>query len=254
MKNYTGIKSRLVATAAAFMLMAMVVAGSASAASIELVSNGGFESGFAGWTITDQAGGSGSWFADTTTTTSFSGLASAGPLTGSVYAVSDQTGPGAHALTQSVTVSPGAASVIFSFDMFINDWSGVGPVVHSSGLDYTSGGTSATNQFATVDLLASGTSALSTTTGVLSNFFVGATPVVSGIPNPYVSYSYDITSLVAGGGTFDIRFAEVDNSGFFNMGIDNVSVLATPVPEPATLSLLGMGLIGLAARARRKKA
>lgn len=36
----------------------------------------------------------------------------------------------------------------------------------------------------------------------------------------------------------------------FNLTNDGVS---SPIPEPATLSLLGMGLIGLAARARRKK-
>jgi len=238
------------------VLVACFAVTPASATTVELVTNGGFESGgFAGWTVTDQAGGSGSWFQTSAPAGPLSGLPTVGPHTGSFYALTDQTGPGAHSLTQAITVGAGQSSVIFSFDMFIDDYGG-GPIVDPSGLDYTSGGTFAPNQFATVDLLAAGTSPLSTTTGVLSNFFLGATPT-TGAGNPYIHYAFDITSLVAGGGAFDLRFAEVDNSGFFLMGIDNVSVLATsgaPIPEPATLSLLGLGLVGLAARARRRTA
>src|SRR5262249_47388994 len=95
------------------------LAGSADA--VELLTNGGFEAGLAGWTLTDQAGSAGSWFSSTLgTPTPVSGNAtSAVGGSGTLYAVTDQDGPGAHALTQSFTVVAGS-TVILSFAMFAN--------------------------------------------------------------------------------------------------------------------------------------
>ena len=89
---------------------AMFAVSSGQAA--ELLVNGDFETGtFAGWTVTDLAGGTGTWFIDTPgTTTPSSGIATSaagGAPHGSFYAVTDQTGPGTHVLTQSFTVSAG---------------------------------------------------------------------------------------------------------------------------------------------------
>lgn len=63
---------------------------------------------------------------------------------------------------------------------------------------------------------------------------------------------------MAGGGWFDLRFAEVDNRGPINLGVDNVSVVfavaaVTEVPEPGTLALLLAGVVVLPVGRRRRR-
>src|SRR5438132_197835 len=149
---------RSVPVLAALALLLLGITGQARA-DTELIINGGFEAGFAGWTVTDQAGGSGSWFTDTTTSSPLSGFPTPGPAGGLVYALTDQGGPGSHALTQSFTVTPGS-TVKLNFDMFSNDQDG-GPFVPGgpSDLDYTV----SPNQHARVDNLTAGVSAFDTT-------------------------------------------------------------------------------------------
>jgi hypothetical protein len=233
---------------ASFLASASIMAASGAQAT-QLLTNGDFETGsFAGWTVTDLAGSNGSWFIDTpgTTTPVSSYATAANAVGGSFYAVTDQSGPGTHALTQSFTVAPGAASVFFSFQMFANDQSGTAPVINAAGLDHTAN----PNQHIRVDLLTGAATAFDTGAGVLANFVLGDDAGVN--PNPFTNYSFDISALVAGGGTYQIRFAEVDNQLFYQMGVDNVGITAQ-VPEPATLALLGLGLVGLAASRRRKQ-
>jgi hypothetical protein len=198
----------------------------------ELITNPGFEtSNLAGWTKADQ--GAGTFHSATGTSTPVSNYPTAGPRTGTRYAVSDMNSPSASALIQSFTVPSTASKVTLSFSMFVNDQDS-GPIVNPAGLDYSA----IPNQHARVDILTEAAAPFDTGNGVLRNFYLSVDPHTN--PNPYRSYSFDITDLVGSGGTFQVRFAEVNNQFFLNMGVDDVSILSQSttvlavVPQGAT--------------------
>jgi hypothetical protein len=70
-------------------------------------------------------------------------------------------------------------------------------------------------------------------------------PTVSG----YNDFAINISSLLQArqGQTLRLRFAEVDNVSFFNLGVDRVSIQAAPIPEPSSVPLMmaGSGLFTL---------
>ncbi len=240
-------KALLTTLALAFF---MLLASSAARAD-ELLINGGFETGtFAGWTIVARPGSFGNVFIDNNTTLPLSNRTTVGPASGSFFAVTDMTGPGTYSLLQTFVVSGAQSQVILSFNLFTNNSAGQ-IVVNPGGIDHNL----FPNQHIRVDILSAAATPFDTGAGVLANFILGGNTTNG--PNPYVSFSFDITALVGAGGTFQLRFAEVDNIGFFNMGVDNVSINATPahhpVPEPVTLLLLGTGLTGVATAARKRR-
>ncbi len=190
---------------------------------VELLTNGNFELGtLNGWTATNLAGSTGSFAIDVPgTATPTSGFAtSPNAAGGSSYAVTDMNGPGTHALEQSFTLPPATTRVELSFQMFVDDHSGAGSV-HPGGLDHNL----IPNQHARVDLLAAGSPAFATgAPPVLANFYLGVT--AGPLPHPYITYNFDITSFLSPGGTYDLRFAGVENQFFLHVGVDNVSVRA----------------------------
>jgi len=219
----------------------------------QLITNGGFEAGsLSGWTVTSEAGSyaGSSFFASTSTITPQSSSTTVGPESGSYYAVSDSKDYATLILSQTFTVPAGAASVILSFGLFVNSYGG--DIVNTAaGLDFsgTTDPNNPANQYGLVSLLSSGASLFSTTTGVLGNFYQGTDSAATN-PNHYTNYTDNITSLVEAGGTFTLRFAEVNNVNYLNMGVDNVSVVYTPTtatPESSSivLTFLGLGVIWL---------
>jgi len=243
-------------------LCCLAAASQSYAVPVQLVANGDFETGdFSAWTITDLAPGSGTFFINPNDGSPAPLSGTGGPLAvnpggGSFFAVSDQTGPGTHALTQSLLAPLGTTSLLFSFDMFMNDFSGgLNPTVDPLGLDHTG----PTNQHARIDILTATAAALSTAPADIITSILAPVPapaIVGGI-NPWIiSPVFDLTPFISAGDSFQVRFAETDNSGFLTLGVDNVSVIAgvtraNPVPLPATLWLFSLGLAGIGWQRRR---
>jgi len=246
-----GTLLKLLAHTFAFLtLLTLSLGFPSSAKADQLIINGGFETGtFAGWTVVNRAGSfpGSSFYVSSSTTLPQSGLTTVGPASGNFYAVSDQSGSGTHSLLQTFVVAPGSGAVTLSFDLFANNYTAT--TVNPIGLDHTDGA----NQHARVDILTSGAGAFDTGAGVLQNLYIGADAGAN--PHGYTHYVFDITSLVVAGGTFQIRFAEVDNQLFFNLGVDNVSIVTqnAPVPEPATSLLFSTGLAGVLGVARKRR-
>jgi PEP-CTERM motif len=237
--------------ALAIAVLAATIAVPASAT--ELIVNGGFETGnYTGWSANVRSGSNGGLSISTPGANSpVSNFATApNAAGGSFYSVSDQGGPGAYALAQSFFIPVGTTSAVLTFQMFANNSTGV-TIIDPIGLDYTG----PSNQHARVDILTAGANVFSTNPAdVVAGLYLGADGTGA---NPYVSYSFNLLSLGLSDGTgYQIRFGEVDNQGFFQQGVDNVSIdaIAGAVPEPSTWAMMiaGFGMIGFAARRRQQ--
>jgi hypothetical protein len=203
---------------AGILFPVLALAFNANAA--QLISNGGFETGLTGWTVTTSAGSGGSWFADTGIATPLTGNPTVGPFSGRGYAVTDQVGPGVNALSQDYTVPVDTTSLTLTFDMFVNDWNSSTGTADVEALISAAGGNPVT-----------GVGTVLTTQDIL---------VTGGVPNPYVAFNFAIPGYVPGD-TYILNFRETDTLANMNVGVDDVSLVATTTistPEPSSIALL----------------
>jgi hypothetical protein len=205
-----------------------------------LIINGNFETGtFAGWTTNVQSGSSGnlSIAQNNGGSSPISGhLYALNPSGGNSFAITDQTGPGSYSLIQSFTVAPGTTNVTVSFDLFANNY---GAGVFNNGRNFSP--VSTPNQNAEVDILLGGANPFTNNAADIVSILYGPGADTGANPHPWTSYGIDLGALAPG--VYQIRFAETDNAGFFNMGIDNVQVVSNNVSVPGPI--VGAGLPGL---------
>jgi hypothetical protein len=234
-------------------LVGLIVGGVTCAAAAPLIVNGGFESGFTGWTRVNAPGSEGTFAIQTGTTSPVNAAAVPSPPQGLSAAMSDAQGPGAHVLYQDFVVPLLLSSAVLEFDLFIGNRADAFYTPSTPTLAF---GTPTLNQQARVDILRGGTDPFSVASAdVLLNVFQTqpGNPLVSG----YTTINMDLTALLLAnlGQTLRLRFAETDNVFTFQLGVDDVNLETAPtIPEPTTLLLVGSALTGLGVRRWRRRA
>lgn len=229
----------------------------------EVIVNGGFEADGTesyspqGWQVAEQ-GIMGSVLATDATESYASGYKTIGAASGQFYGFLDSSYPSSQALYQNFSIGA-VASAVLSFQMFVNDQSDNGIVyINQAGLDATSGDSYQPNQHVRVDILRFDADPFSVhANDIIGTYYLGGANGRrfdgNDNVNRYVDYSFDVTDLLAAGGEYTLRFASVSNQGALQVGLDNISLNVTPVPEADTYAMLlaGLGVLGLALRRRK---
>jgi hypothetical protein len=179
-----------------------------------------------GWTVVDIGPGGGptpgSWLVQTGDAAPITGFSVPSPTDGAFAAMADQFGPGAHILYQDVVVPRGRP--ILSFDLYLGNQAG----------EYFSPETLSPDEFPNqqfrVDIMDPSAPVDDVGSGVLRNVY----RTQPGDPAfaPYQTIQASLKEFA--GRTVRLRFAEVDNQFFFEVGIDRVVVGKKPrkVHEP----------------------
>jgi len=186
------------------------------------VVNGGFErnggvgsSDFAGWTtvnFTDTVN-FGGWLVQAGTASPLVGFIAFVPPAGEFAAMTDQFGPGTHILYQDVKVPSGRSTLSFRVSLF--NQAGVYVTPNTLKADRVA------NQQFRMDIMGP----LSKVDGLGNGVLRMVYRTEAGDP-PLQGYTTVRTSLNAfAGRTVRLRFAEVDNLGNFNVGIDQVRII-----------------------------
>jgi hypothetical protein len=209
------------------VLVSLLVAGALTlpaVAAANLVVNGDFETGsLSGWQVDNDALGSGSWFAYTGTTNPVEPLATVPPPPQGEYAaITAQDGPGSHLLYQDVALGAGAHEL-----SLVAYYESLSAIFSPESFSFEEG----SNQQYRIDVLRAG-APLRT----LNPADIIATLLHTEEGDPTVMAPTTLTANLSAfaGQTVRLRFAEVDNEGPFNAGVDVVSVSGEAPAAPVT--------------------
>jgi hypothetical protein len=208
----------------------------------ELIANGGFESSFTGWTAADQLGSDGS-FTLQTGAASPPACPSRCPRRSPVMTTSGRRQPRSlpgHPVPGGITAArfrSRSTSTTRDTCASFRGWAASGhrlPGYQPAGPHR---------------LIASANPFSTAPSDVLLNLFQTSTSTPATLG--YTMMTTDVTAFLQAraGQTVRLRFAEVDNVNFFNMGVDNVSLA---IPSPAAAGLLGAGALFMARRRRAR--
>lgn len=198
----------------------------------DTLSNAGFEADTMAldpWAVLDS-GTSGSWFVQTDTLSPLNGFAVPEPTEGLQAAMTDQDGGGTHILYQDVVLIDPPANIELKYDLFADNQYGAWVIPSTGTLAFSD----TANQHIRVDIMDPSAPADDVGAGVWMNLF-RPVPSVDATTFGYTEMTADLSSFA--GQTVRLRFAEVDNQFFLNMGVDNIQLTQTPI-IPAVPTLL----------------
>ena len=183
------------------------------------VPNGGFETGdFTHWNGANQIQGSGDWFVYEGTESPLSGFRIAAPPQGNFAATTDQENPGSHILYRNIKLESGMRHEL-SFYLYYRNRPG--EFFPRNTLDFRV----EPNQQYRVDLLRPKADPFTVDPNAIR-----ATLFRTGVGDPNrkqpTLMTFNLTRFA--GDTVRLRFAEVDNQGFFQASVDRVRVTSEP--------------------------
>lgn len=196
---------------------------------VNLLNNGGFETNsgsgtsvFANWTAVANTvpGRVSGWFVQTGITSPFNLTAVEMPTEGDFAAITESNGPGTNILYQDFQVPAGGAQL--SCDIYINNRAA--DFFNNGSLSYSGN----PNQHFRMDIMDTAAALDDVGTGVLQNLFI--TNPGDALVQSYQTISTDLSAF--SGQTLRLRFAEVDNQFFFNVGVDNCVLQALGSTAP----------------------
>ncbi len=212
--------------------IAVLLSLAPAAAHAAAVVNGDFETAdFSGWTVDSTSSSStGSWFNYTGTTAQLTGAALSStipaPPQGTRAAIADQVSPGRRILYQDVALAPDQEHTLTASVYYVAQQ---GALTGSGTLDYTGPGVETYR----VDVMkpAAALDSVAAADVLVSIFATHAGDPQRREP---ASVTADLTPFA--GQTVRLRFAEADNAGVLNAGVDDVKISddkAAPVPTLA---------------------